>query len=539
MANPKSVFNRREILKLAAATSAVLPLGPLLRFIADGMIQNAIAAAAGASGKRYIYFLQETAPPRWMFDLFLTPYSTNYSANPMVGTVGVNVGGRYTSIDYHTISVKGINAPPIWGVNVPAPGGGTRAMNTLLDNMLVIRGADTGTVSHTAGQRLNFWPVGAEYTLMGLTADAGTGFPLKAINAGPSRFAFSSQNHYNAVQAMTGGAALGPSILNPFTSRAPASFRTNKATIDADLNAAAGALQTFAESQHPGAAMIKTVQDDTDAMKTGRISALLTKWTSLYNKYNALVTQAIAASAVPGVTDMPVGAATRPTATSAYLVNGAVVNTPLDLRTMYTAATSLGFADKFALAELAITENISSAVSGRLLHFAGLSANGGTISERNDQHDSGSLTGLLNNTKMYFVLSACMAELINSLKVANLFNQTVVHLGGEFNRMPRPDLVGSDHAPTAGSATIWSGMVQGPLVIGNIAKDSPIATYPGTWGHGVSTVAGRPLDLGDIHNAIATMLGLPQVLRRTADQQIISLNAAGKVVSNIGTGTQV
>lgn len=541
MGKRKEDISRRDLLKILGAASASLPLGQLVRLIATGMVEKAYAAEIGATGKRYVYFCQQLAPPRWVFDLLLTPYSTNFTANPMVGTVGVSSGGRYTGTAYQTIQRKGINVPPIWGANVPAPGGGTRALDTLLDNVLVIRGVDIGTASHPSAQKLNFRPIGAEYSVMGLIADAGSGFPLKGINAGAAEFTFASQNHYSAVQLPPRqGSQLGRVLLNPFNSQASAAFKSNKTTVQAELNAAKTALDNFANSQHPGAAQIKTVQEDTDMLKGAGLAALLTKYDQLYAKYLALVGRAITEGNVAGVTDQPVGESTRPANMRPYMVRGAAIQTPLDMRAMFTANTTCpGLAEAFALAELVVTENICNSVTAPIQHFSNLSANGGTTAERNDQHDSGSLAGLLLNTKLYLAIGACMAEFISVLKAQNLFNQTVVHLGGEFNRMPRPDMGGSDHAPIAGSGTIWSGIVQGPLVIGNVRQNAPSATYPGSYGWAAPSINGRNMDIGDLANALTTMLGIPEIVRRGASEQVIALNGAGKVVSRIGQATQV
>lgn len=541
MTKHKSDLARRDLLKVLGAASATLPVGRLIRLIADGIIEKAHAAATSATGKRYVYFQQSNAPARWMFDLFLTPYSAGYIANPMVGTVGTLVGGTYTGVTYQTIARKGINVPPMWGMNVPAPGGGTRALDTIMDNLLVIRGIDVANNSHPTAQRLNYQPVGAEYNVMGMVADAGNGFPLKGVSAGVGEFVFNSQKHYAAVQLPRGqGAALGRTLLNPFNSASSANFKTNKAAIQAELDTAKQNLDNYARSQHPGAATIKTVQDDMELLKGTALATLIAKWDTLYAKYDALVKRSLTDVEIPGITDRPFGAPTRPANRNAYLVDGAAVLTPVDMRSMFVPATTVrDLASSFALAELVVTENICSSVTGPIEHLSNLSANGGTIREGNDQHFSGSLATLLLNAKVFVAVGACLAEFVAVLKAQGLFNQTVIHLGGEFNRSPKSGDGGSDHGPQAGSATILSGMVNGPLVIGNVRQNAPSAAYPGSWGWGAPTINGRIMDLGDLANALAVMLGIPEVLRRGASEQIIALNGEGKVVSRVGTASQV
>ena len=64
-----------------------------------------------------------------------------------------------------------------------------------------------------------------------------------------------------------------------------------------------------------------------------------------------------------------------------------------------------------------------------------------------------------------------------------LWEQTVVEVSAEYDRSPRDDQTGSDHAPDSNTVTLFSGAIKEPLFMGNIkvnARDS--MTTKGTWG---------------------------------------------------------
>ena len=98
----KNEISRRDMLKILGSLPAAVPLSGFAQLLVGGMTRS--AQAATNTGKKYVYFTQPGSPPRWMFDLFLVPYSkTGFVANGGMGTVGVETAGRYTGIKYETI----------------------------------------------------------------------------------------------------------------------------------------------------------------------------------------------------------------------------------------------------------------------------------------------------------------------------------------------------------------------------------------------------------------------------------------------------
>lgn len=546
-----SSISRRDLLKALGTLPLSVPVANLVQVLLSGVAQRAEAAA---TGKRYVYIGSAGAPPRWMFDLFLTPYDTSaYIPNGGVGTVGVDPGsGRYTGIRYSvspvTINGQTLYVPPLWKSLVPTPSG-TAPLSSLLENMLSIRGINVGIDGHTAAESLGFQPSGATYTVMGLVGDASVGCPIKALRSGFSNFKFASVSGITPTVASGSGDGKITRLLDPFTSTASSAIKTPKETVRAQLDAAVAALDAFAESQHPGATLLKNSRNDADAMMSRAIAEIRPKWDAVYAKYTTLVKEAMQVS-VAGLTDKPVGDTRPPVSEETESVRYkfddetglANHSTPLDIRASITATTEVGdLAESFALVEVALLLGLSNSIAISIGNLRNLTVNGMTdVKLVNDQHFTGALVGTLLNTKMWAAVGACTMELVRSLKGAGLFDQTVIHLGAEFNREPAHDLGGTGHGWQANSATIISGMVKAPMVIGNICKADPAGrtSRQGTWGVAAPSINGRTLDSADLANALAKMLGIPQIVKRAASDDIIDL-VSGAVVSKIGLGRQV
>lgn len=531
--------SRRDLLKVLATLPATFPLQGFAQMLVNGLVSQ--AEAASTSVKNYVYFSTNGAPPRWVFDLLLTPYSeAGFVANKQIGTVGVVEGGRYTSVAYKTIKKAGINVPPLWGAQVPVPGGGFAPIESLLNNLLVIRGIDTQAPAHPAARIRAYRPIAAEYTVTGLVADLAQGLPLKGINVGAGGYEFTGRNSSTpAVFPGDKGAALGGMVLNPFSSQATSAFTLNKAALEAEIDHAQQALDSYALGQHPGSQLIREAQTDVNDFMRKAVATLGPKWEAVYKKYAALVERAVQVR-LPGVHDKPLGAATRSATDPLYSYKASsFVTTPVNLNEVFTKETSVrAMADSFALAEFALTEKLSNSICAHVGGLTGLKVNGENFDWNPDEHSCGALMSLTGNTVWYGAFGACLLELVTRLKSVGIFKDTVIQVGAEFNRSPQDDGGGSSHGYQAQSYAIYSGMVDGPLVIGNVLNRYPGNKLQGSWGAAAPSISGRVLDNADMANALAVMLGLPEIVRRGPAQTIIKM-VNGKVVSNIGKGKQV
>ena len=523
---------------------AAFPVNGLAQMLVNGMIQKAQAAAVGTPLRNYVYFSTHGAPPRWVFDLFLTPYNeSGFVPNAQVGTVGVAQGGRYTSVRYHTVKRQGLNVPPLWAIRVPAAGGGTRTIDPLLKDLLHIRGIDTSAPAHPAAQTRTFRPIGAAYTVTGLIADTAQGLPLKGINLGSVNYEFEGKSGSTpAVFPLQRKEKLGEMLLNPFASGAPEQFQQTKQSLSAEIDQAQGTLDAYAQSQHPGAESIRKSQADVEAIMSSAVARLLPKWEQIYKKYDSLCERSIREIRVPGVTDKPIGAAQRPANMAMYKYkDGGFATSPADLRDVFVPGKShiRNMAEAFALAEFALTEKLSNSIVAHVGSFSDLKINNANFQYNVDEHQVGALMSLAVNTIWYGAYAACLAELIDELKAKRLFDDTVVHVGSEFGRSPNAAGDGSNHGYQGNSVAIYSGMVKGPIVIGNIMNNFNSASYPGTWGAAAPSVQGRKITPAHVANTLAAMLRLPEIVKLGPEHALINVNdSANLVTAKIGKADQ-
>ncbi|MCB0393103.1 MAG: DUF1501 domain-containing protein, partial [Bdellovibrionales bacterium] len=193
-------------------------------------------------------------------------------------------------------------------------------------------------------------------------------------------------------------------------------------------------------------------------------------------------------------------------------------------------------AEQFALVEFVVTNDLSRSITICPRSISGIMINGGRANMIFDQHNVGCIISYYLNSMYYRALSACLLELIEILKSQGKFQDTVIDVGGEFNRNPRNNGSGADHGSAGGSMALYTGMLNSPMVLGNIYRDRG-GNYSGTWGQGAPiSQYGIPLDIGHWGSTIATLLGVPSPV--TARPSIVSVNG-NTITSNIEQAKQV
>ena len=523
MSHDHSGPSRRSFLKLLGVNTGLAlyqsPVQLLIESIVMGAQRTAWAASTGVSARRYLHIIQEGAPPRWTFDLALTPYSSSgFVASAGLGTA-YNFSSSGASLNYATIPKFGVNVPAAWGYTVASAAGGMRSLDPLLSSMLQIRGIYTGNPDHIASQALQFDSAGTYQSLTALSADASDN-PIPAINVGASSFRFFSSKGKSAIIIPNNGNLLS-SLLSPFTSTSSGTFVTNRNKIGGALDAAISALNTASEANHTGAdQMSKASSSAKDLLSTG-FGNLTTTWNTLLAKYTSLISRTVDPTrSLAGIND----SAIVPDGTTKFQTNS-TLPTITDIRSMITSSVSVvNLANHFAMAEYVLVNNLSSSVSIAPERVVNLAFNGGTTNVTADEHFVGGSVSTIVNTYLNLSYAACLLELIDQLKAKNIWSETVISIAGEFGRTPRKDGSGSDHGYTGSSGAIYSGAITSPLVLGNILNN---AGGYGTWGDAAPvTQLGRTLNLNDWVSTIAYLL-------RTASP---STAATSLVVSNPNGG---
>ena len=499
----------------SVATGATFLNNPMTIFfdhLMNGFVNRAMAETTGINPRRYIYIQQPGAPPRWTFDLFLTPYEKkNFVSNPMVATKYIASGGRYTDSTYSTFNYKGINLPHMWQFSVPKAGGTMRPMTDLIDSLFAIQGINTGNAGHPGSQTLHMKPSGAIRTITALPSDYSSN-PMSAINLSTSSYQFNSLNGKSSVTVSSAGRNMLETLLNPFIGKAPSNFLQKFSRLESSINTSIEALDQLATQQHP---LAKALNDDRSGaenlIRTG-FPGLGDTWNQLLGKYQDLIRRAIdPAQRLEGINELPIGI--TGTRNKEYdLADNANTVTTADLRNLIVDSTVINLmAEHFAVAEYVILNDLSRSVSLFIGNFINLSSDGNTKPNGVfDEHNTGRMVSLYLNSMFNRAFAACLLEFIDQLKSADIFSETVIDVAAEFNRSPRKNGTGSDHGWQGASTVLYSGAYSGPLIIGNLRAD-PGGTYQGTWGYGAAIPELNNHQLKPSHMAatIASLLRTP------------------------------
>jgi len=129
-----------------------------------------------------------------------------------------------------------------------------------------------------------------------------------------------------------------------------------------------------------------------------------------------------------------------------------------------------------------------------------------------DQHTDGGMMSLVLTSLLYHIVLSCVYELVDVLKRAGQWENTVIMCQGEFGRSPRDNsaVMGSDHGWEGAGSTIFSGKLSRPYILGNLTSVLN-GTYKGTWQGSTTNLVdgGRyPLRVEHVASTVANMLGV-------------------------------
>lgn len=530
-------FSRRNFLKIMGTTTSLplmqSPVQILIESIILGAQRKAHADIIGITPRRYLHILQEGAPPRWSFDLFLTPYNTAaYTGKPTFGNRFLGNGSIVQEMGYETVLKKGVNVPHLWRFPVPAVGGGTRPMDGLLDNMLLMRGILTGNPDHTASQALQFLPLGSSQSMTALSGDLSPK-PFPSVNASVMQYKYSSMAAKSSVTVSSNGNMIS-ALLSPFVRKELGDFKTNRLALSAALDASVTALNAVASELHPGAGSLNLASEAAKELLSTGFGNLNTAWDTLLNKYENLITRALDPSQnLVGLNDLQITS----DGSTKYQINGTIINNA-DLRDLIRPTSSINrMAAHFAMAEYVLLNNLSDSVAIAPGGMTKLNVNGGNVQSLPDEHFTAAIPSLYYNSFYNLAYSACLLELIDQLKAKGIFSETVIVTGGEFGRNPLDSGTGSDHGYLGSSSAIYSGAISGPFVIGNIYRDLGEDKYAGTWGHAAPVAElGEPIGLAHWAATIAYLLRAPSPV--TAGGSLLTFSGSN-YIPNIEKAKQV
>ena len=541
---------RRDFLKTVATLSVATSFDPvqaLVKGLSNSVFRSAMAATTGAEPRSYVFLGFDHAPNRRVWDQMLTPYEA--AKNGAVPRQSSNVY-RNNDPKYETASIsvggKAVNAPVLWTADSPRG-----KLSQLLENTMVVQGIRLLGDSHANGFRSNMLPTAGGYSVNGMVA-ANSSKPLAAVNLGymdvfraPNgmgikNLKMAGDTDYN--DRWVGGRNLVSELLDPLNSRsnsgsAPgsrdglnANFLTRKQAMASVVDAALLQLKKTAEIYQVGSGIMTDLSRSAATELNGNLFNIFEDYNQTLTKYLNLQAQATAAAkagAIPGITSesiYPKSAAER-----ASMPNAG--DGGYDLRNLIQSNSYLvGIAEGLAVAEVLIRNgkaaSISSSTNGKILNNTGLytSETNTTGGPRNfhvgaDGHGDGLGLELVATSYAFYVTSVLLLEFRAAMKAKNLWDQVVVHVGGDFGRTPRAALDGSDHGWQGSCMSLFSGCINGFKSFGNILSrheifDPADGVHGGLWGSagrvdGIDSNVGHALNIGNFASTLCTLLKVP------------------------------
>ncbi|MBS1958183.1 MAG: hypothetical protein JST80_01800 [Bdellovibrionales bacterium] len=572
-------INRRRFLKdvggTLAAAAAFDPIVYMLEQVIYGNRYSAEAQTLGTADPRNFIMCRMNGAPNRPEQL-LNPYVADSTLFP-----NNYVKNRFTStgdLAYQTINYAGMNLPYFWGGNIPTPSG-TAPLTKLVDNALFIRGIQMADNAHASNQARLLSPAQTEPsipTLIQRNSNQMITNPnlqtsitsiISNLTTGGGNFIYRNKSDYASVQGAISGAvqAIGDQV--KATNLSNAAIYDRFKGVDAQLNG------TFFAS----------------------LTQLVTDFNTAKTKYLALLDKCKNQTnfPFPGLTTKTVIKPKYANWGQATLEGETVGNGNMDIDLAALVGTSgtgvddfgygtgvgstNGYANQFAACEVLMKAGLTKFCTIVSDHIANLTLPAGTPSSISstwgfDEHGASAAMSLIMQSYHFRAFYSCMYELINQLKAAGIFNNTVIMVGSEFTRGGANDIVTDASSPLNGlpayndlshqgqgnAFAIYSGMVQTPVCIGNIQaynlKNFGTAMYSGSIAatkaqaaRGTTGWAGKlvmndgtvedPLTFKAFSSTVTSMLGLEPIFSNF--KPIVTVNSSNKFVMMVPNGQNV
>ena len=550
-------LSRRKFL-----TSAGLTVGAAVTFF-DAVLKSWImkAHAQEVSGEpvtNYVHLTFSGAPPRWLFDMPLTPNGNSdlFTPNDMLCTKFTNTSAGSIQVAHETTQVGDFHLPSLWASDVPGINDTWRPMSDLAQNMFMIRGVNMLVDGHEQNRLKQNAPVPGGYSLTGLLADIAN-TPLPAVYYG-APIGYKSKTGVGIVRTPGGDSLKG--LMRGFELSSPVSFG-NQDIIETLANRTLNSLREYgrATRNRKIAAMFRDASNAKSVILRD-FGDLVAEFNGLRDKYENLIQRAYTHHNTDDVDNVELITTNdvefRVQSNAVYNFNpgfdmrdtiqmNEMSQGPLNASIPGARDTSISnLSASMAVTEFLLVNELSNSLTLNTQSMTSfyLPANIDPNPTTNrgmahDAHSTGAYSTLFFFSKFYKGFSACMLELVDQLKNNNqsgggaLFDNTLIHITSEFGRNSRNNNSGSDHAWHGSNITLLSGMIEGPQVVGNIYHNHVDDGHDGTWGAAapVPELANREMVLGNVASSIANILKVetptpndPAILDRSSDGKIVS-----------------
>lgn len=523
-------MNNESRRKFLVGSMKALGVLGIQNVLANSIVQ-AIGQTAFAQGiaslnskKKYIYLSLDGAPPRWFFDIPLTPNGSTdyYPANNSIGT--------YITKDGNDVLLKnqpwkdpasGYFLPPVWGSN---PNSANGAFTNLSNRLYFWRGVDMEIDNHGVTRLRNQAPTIGGLSIAGRLAEK-SGNPLPAVVSGSIGDSFRAEKIVTPVTVSHGGVAANNNsivtALNYVSGKAPINDALLKQSIDQ--------FEKYADENGIMGYGVLEAKDKADAMIVEGVKKFTDQWSTTYNKYVNLVKQAVTSSVNRGkiILDQNVPNPylknnADPRMTRSFSAGTNIPSTVANIQDLVKEDSTVAeLAAQFAAMEILLVNELTSictfSLSGRVMDRVRSNTGTGTFNMVSDQHNTGTLASTYVTSLFYRSLIVCLDELAGILSRNGMFQDTIIQIGSEFGRNPREDQSGADHQTMAGSALLISGSFNETRVIGNLTSTKRNG-YNGFTGAGapLASYGGQHPRVNDVVKTVCSFLSVTPVTENGA-----------------------
>ncbi|MGB0452883.1 MAG: DUF1501 domain-containing protein [Bacteriovoracaceae bacterium] len=528
MGNKKIKPTRRQFLKgfgAGAIGSQFLNFGLAPIFASAA---HASSSLGKTSDTKYIYFQHQGGPARYMFDAVFDPKGTgNLIPNPCVGSHFDSDG----KIVYDTISYQGTHIPYMWKSKIatsrsPQP----VTMVRLLDHALILTGYTTATSSHELSSvRHLLWP-NSTGSLHGMIADQSQ-TPIPIIDLSPGswigKWGYRSEKKTPKYDMSSVSSASLMAIFKPLLDLRSSGFANKFATDKAFREVYYTLKSKHSRLGDAAKALFSAYDDFLSLLQNDSIENADTEYLAIHKKYKSLLYKTVREVTFDGVSNRSIVSDGGDSGSNLFVINRDKVSLAAgyDLNHRKEEFSPSGsLISMMAMIEYLITKEITSVVvaggspgqfrmftpTSNASPFSGANTGSKDFGMGSDAHYYGGAFQLFANLHYYRLLVAGLYELTETLKEKNLFNRSIIQVGGDFGRNPRTDGAGTDHDGNACSTLILSGMFDKFNVFGNTIREHSDGNHVGTYGKGavMESLGGERLHVGHIMSSIATMAGV-------------------------------
>ena len=502
MGNTKT--NRRNFLKggLAGLGLSAMNFDNLLNMISKSVLSDLMANEPNNNSHiNYVGINLHGGPSRWLWDLPLhvTGGRNNLHYNQNVITKFNNAGAEQLGV-YDCVEKFNVMLPSIWDSNI-YDGSSWAGMDQLAQNSIFIRGVELPNGAHEGFWHNVITSVGSPgiHTFPQLQSNYDR--PLDCVQLSPSAsgaypynpkadgssFNILFQNNVNPMAKI-----LSPFNFNRSTLQSPVgdnslprgfdngNLTPGEVDVRNRINFALEQLKIMANEINQKSGKLFLDHQRAKEQFTRLTESLLTEFQTRKEFYQGVISQNIrppVGEMIPQVEGVHTSRGGDDQILYQYYKNKYIkAGTGLD--SLFANAHINSMAGSMAMIEILLKNNLTCSVItgiGSMDGLNGINSENKNVSFKlnNDSHFIGAALSLIGFSKYYRCLSGCLKALKDYLSTYGLWDKTILHIHGDFNRFPRPSGGGTDHGPGGSNITLMSGLIDQCHVIGGTYIQCP------------------------------------------------------------------